>query len=152
VATADVVNDGDELSASVSTDETTEGPLQVCGRCDGVKPFSKVFTACSECLPALHADLLACEACQSSLATGTGLMCDAHLQLRAIMYKRMTTTPVCEHCNGKAAHDGTRYCKECTSKLEKDLGLGDEVDDKEADCAGGRSGGRVGSVHIVFGA
>jgi hypothetical protein len=74
------------------------------------------------------------------------------MQQRKSMYERMTTTPVCEHCNGKAAHDGTKYCKECVSKLEKDLGLDDEEDDKEADCTGGRSGGRLGSVHTIFGA
>jgi hypothetical protein len=72
-----------------------------------------------------------------SLATPNGLMCDAHMQLWKSMYERATTTPVCEHCNGKAAHDGTRYCKECASKLEKDLGLDDEEEAKNADGAGG---------------
>jgi hypothetical protein len=58
----------------------------------------------------------------------------------------------CEHCLVEPADGDSKYCKDCIAKLEKELGLVDEEDDKEADCAGGRSGGRVGSVHIVFGA
>jgi hypothetical protein len=44
---------------------------------------------------------------------------------------------VCEHCSGNAAHDGTKYCKDCVAKLGKELGFDDEEEEEEADCAGG---------------
>jgi hypothetical protein len=48
----------------------------------------------------------------------------------------MTTTPVCDYCSGKPAHDNTKYCADCAAKLEKELGLVDEGDEKKADCNG----------------